>query len=59
MLLAGAGWLLGFDGGFKFVAINDSYVAANVPYIGKPHVITLIQGLRLLPAVFGALGTQH
>ncbi|KAI8818483.1 Dolichyl-phosphate-mannose-protein mannosyltransferase-domain-containing protein [Fimicolochytrium jonesii] len=45
LLLAGAGWFLGYDGHFLFDNIGDDYVANNVPYVG----------LRLLPATCGAL----
>jgi dolichyl-phosphate-mannose-protein mannosyltransferase len=44
LLLAFAGWLIGFDGAFEFDNIGDDYIANKVPYIG----------LRSLPAIFGA-----
>ncbi|TPX53825.1 dolichyl-phosphate-mannose---protein mannosyltransferase [Powellomyces hirtus] len=45
LLLAAAGWFVGYDGHFLFDNIGDDYVANNVPYIA----------LRSLPATCGAL----
>ncbi|KOS16724.1 Dolichyl-phosphate-mannose--protein mannosyltransferase 4 [Escovopsis weberi] len=45
LLFAFVGWLVGFDGAFKFENINDSYIANNVPYVA----------FRGLPALLGAL----
>jgi dolichyl-phosphate-mannose-protein mannosyltransferase len=45
MLLALAGWFVGFDGNFDFETIGDSYTAAHVPYVG----------IRALPATMGSL----
>ncbi|KAI8585613.1 Dolichyl-phosphate-mannose-protein mannosyltransferase-domain-containing protein [Geranomyces variabilis] len=44
LLLAAAGYFVGYDGHFLFDNIGDDYVANNVPYIA----------LRLLPAAAGA-----
>lgn len=45
MILAGAAWLIGYDGHFDFDNIGDAYIENNVPYIG----------IRAFPSVMGAL----
>ncbi|CDH58914.1 glycosyltransferase family 39 protein [Lichtheimia corymbifera JMRC:FSU:9682] len=45
LMLAGMGWLIGYDGHFDFGNIGDSYIENNVPYIG----------LRSLPATLNVL----
>lgn len=45
LLLAFAGWAIGYDGHFEFENIGDSYIDNKVPYIG----------LRFLPALLGSL----
>ena len=45
LLLAFAGWVIGYDGSFEFENIGDNYVTNNVPYIG----------LRSLPALLGTV----
>ncbi|GAA99574.1 glycosyltransferase family 39 protein [Mixia osmundae IAM 14324] len=45
LMLAFAGWLVGYDGHFEFENIGDDYIANNVPYIS----------LRALPALLGTL----
>lgn len=45
LLLALAGWFVGFDGHFDFEAIGDSYSLHHVPYVG----------MRAMPATFGSL----
>lgn len=45
LLFAFVGWLIGFDGGFLFENIGDSYIENNVPYLS----------LRAMPATLGAL----
>ena len=45
LLLALAGWFVGFEGDFDFANIGDSYTANNVPY----------WGMRALPAILGSL----
>ncbi|KAI9472381.1 MAG: dolichyl-phosphate-mannose--protein mannosyltransferase 4 [Benjaminiella poitrasii] len=40
LMIAGAGWILGFDGHYDFANIGDRYLDHQVPYIG----------LRALPA---------
>ncbi|KAF9785180.1 glycosyltransferase family 39 protein [Thelephora terrestris] len=45
LLLALAGWFVGFEGNFDFQNIGDSYTTNNVPY----------WGMRALPAILGSL----
>ena len=45
LLLAFAGWVIGYDGHYEFDNIGEEYAAHDVPYIG----------LRALPAIFGSL----
>ncbi|CAG8562246.1 1640_t:CDS:10 [Funneliformis caledonium] len=45
LMLAGMGYILGYDGHFEFENIGDDYIKNNVPYVG----------LRALPAALGAL----
>src|SRR5436189_5958 len=44
-MLAGMGYILGYDGHFEFDNIGDDYIKNDVPYVG----------LRALPATLGAL----
>ncbi|KYK58597.1 glycosyltransferase [Drechmeria coniospora] len=45
LLFAAMGWLVGYDGHFKFENIGESYVTNRVPYVA----------LRALPAILGSL----
>ncbi|BFZ62273.1 Dolichyl-phosphate-mannose--protein mannosyltransferase 4 [Saitoella coloradoensis] len=45
LLFGFVGWLIGFDGEFKFENIGDDYIKNNVPYVL----------MRALPATLGAL----
>jgi dolichyl-phosphate-mannose-protein mannosyltransferase len=45
LLFGLAGWFVGFDGGFTFENIGDSYTDNHVPYVG----------MRALPAILGSL----
>ncbi|KAI7898413.1 glycosyltransferase family 39 protein [Cokeromyces recurvatus] len=45
LMIAGAGYLLGFDGHYDFANIGDNYVDHQVPYIG----------LRALPATLNVI----
>ncbi|KAL1894128.1 Dolichyl-phosphate-mannose--protein mannosyltransferase 4 [Ceratocystis pirilliformis] len=45
LLFAFVGWMVGYDGSFKFDNIGDSYIANKVPYVAY----------RGLPAFLGAL----
>lgn len=40
LMLAAAGYLLGYDGHYDFATIGEDYIKNNVPYVG----------LRILPA---------
>ncbi|GAA6027484.1 hypothetical protein JCM8097_007884 [Rhodosporidiobolus ruineniae] len=44
LLLAFAGWVIGYDGHYEFENIGESYIDNKVPYIG----------LRTLPALMGS-----
>jgi dolichyl-phosphate-mannose-protein mannosyltransferase len=45
LLLAFAGWFVGYDGHFLFEKIGEDYIENRAPYIA----------IRLVPATFGAL----
>lgn len=47
-MIAGAGYLLGFDGHYDFANIGDDYLDHQVPYIG----------LRALPATLNVISTM-
>ncbi|KAI8991396.1 glycosyltransferase family 39 protein [Mycotypha africana] len=47
LMIAGAGYLLGYDGYYDFAKIGDKYIDHQVPYIG----------LRALPASLNVLST--
>lgn len=47
-MIAGAGYLLGFDGHYDFANIGDDYLDHQVPYIG----------LRALPASLNVISTM-
>ena len=51
MLIAGAGWLLNFDGHFLFEKIGLDYVANNVPYIGL-RAFCALWGIMVVPLGF-------
>ncbi|SCV67439.1 BQ2448_5050 [Microbotryum intermedium] len=44
LLLAFAGWVIGYDGAFEFENIGDNYIKNNVPYVA----------LRSFPALLGS-----
>lgn len=48
LMIAGAGYLLGFDGQYDFANIGDDYLDHQVPYIG----------LRALPATLNVISTM-
>ncbi|OBZ91120.1 Dolichyl-phosphate-mannose--protein mannosyltransferase 4 [Choanephora cucurbitarum] len=48
LMIAGAGYLLGFDGQYDFANIGDNYIDHQVPYIG----------LRALPATLNVICTM-
>lgn len=51
LLIAFMGWLVGYDGSFKFENINDDYIANNVPYVPY-RVLSAIQGTAIVPVMF-------
>lgn len=51
LLIAFVGWLIGYDGRFKFDNIGDSYIENSVPYIAL-RALSAIQGLLTVPIVF-------
>ena len=51
MLIAGAGWLLNYDGHFLFDKIGLDYVANNVPYIGL-RAFCALWGIMVVPLGF-------
>ncbi|KAG7192831.1 Dolichyl-phosphate-mannose--protein mannosyltransferase 4 [Scheffersomyces spartinae] len=56
MLIALAGYFLGYDGHFKFTNIGDDYISNNVPYIGLRGLLAL-QGVITVPVMFMTLKT--
>jgi dolichyl-phosphate-mannose-protein mannosyltransferase len=51
MLIAGAGYFLGYDGHFLFDNIGDDYVENNVPHIGL-RVFCALFGILVIPVAF-------
>lgn len=56
LLIAFVGWLVGYDGKFKFENINDDYIAPNVPYVAYRSMVA-IQGTLIVPTIFMTLKT--
>lgn len=56
LLIAFVGWLIGYDGLFKFDLIGLNYVANNVPYIAYRSLLAL-QGLLTVPLIFLTMKT--
>ncbi|KAF6063564.1 dolichyl-phosphate-mannose-protein mannosyltransferase [Candida albicans L26] len=56
LLIAFVGWLIGYDGKFKFEAIGDSYIENNVPYIAY-RSLSAIQGAAIVPIMFLTMKT--
>lgn len=56
LLIAFAGWLVGYDGSFKFDNIGDNYVENNVPYVAF-RVFLAIQGTAVVPIMFWTMKT--
>lgn len=54
MLIAFVGWLVGFDGRFKFENIGDSYIDNSVPYIPL-RALSAILGTLTVPLMFETL----
>lgn len=51
LLIAFMGWLVGYDGKFKFESINDDYITNNVPYVAY-RILIAIQGTAIVPVIF-------
>ncbi|ODQ82919.1 glycosyltransferase family 39 protein [Babjeviella inositovora NRRL Y-12698] len=51
MCIAAVGWLVGYDGAFKFDRIGDSYIANKVPYLALRGWCAL-QGTLTIPVMF-------
>ena len=56
LLIAAVGWIVGYDGAFKFENIGDDYVKNNVPYIAY-RAFLAIQGTLTVPVMFLSLKT--
>ncbi|EMG50695.1 PMT4 Dolichyl-phosphate-mannose--protein mannosyltransferase 4 [Candida maltosa Xu316] len=56
LLIAFAGWLMGYNGKFKFDAIGDSYIENSVPYIAY-RALSAIQGTVTVPIMFLTMKT--
>ncbi|KAI5966429.1 PMT4 [Candida pseudojiufengensis] len=56
LLIAFVGWLIGYNGKFKFDAIGDSYIENNVPYIAY-RGLSAIQGTAIIPIMFLTMKT--
>ncbi|CAH6718385.1 dolichyl-phosphate-mannose--protein mannosyltransferase 4 [[Candida] jaroonii] len=56
LLIAFMGWLVGYDGKFKFENINDDYITNNVPYVAY-RVLSAIQGVVTIPVMFQTMKT--
>lgn len=51
LLIAFVGWIIGYDGKFKFDNIGDNYIDNNVPYIAY-RSLSAIQGSITVPIIF-------
>ena len=51
LLIAFVGYLVGYDGKFKFENIGDNYVEHNVPYVAYRSFLA-IQGAAVVPVMF-------
>lgn len=56
LLIAFAGWLVGYDGKFKFDNIGDNYIDKNVPYVAY-RVLLAVQGTAIVPIMFWTMKT--
>lgn len=56
LLIAFVGWLVGYNGKFKFDAIGDSYIENSVPYIAYRSLLA-IQGTAVVPIMFMTMKT--
>lgn len=58
LLIAFVGYLVGYDGKFKFNNIGDSYITNNVPYVAY-RAASAIQGTITVPLMFWTLKTLN
>lgn len=58
LLIAFTGWLVGFDGSFKFDSIGDSYITNKAPYIAYRSLLA-IQGTAVVPIMFLTMKTLN
>ena len=58
LLFAFAGWLVGYDGSFKFDNIGDNYVENNVPYVAL-RLLLALQGTAVVPVMFWTMKTLN
>lgn len=56
LLIAFVGWLVGYDGSFKFESINDDYIAYGVPYVAY-RSLSALQGVLTIPIMFQTMKT--
>lgn len=56
LLIAAVGYVIGYDGKFKFDSIGDSYITNNVPYISY-RAFLAIQGVVTIPVMFLTMKT--
>ncbi|KAG7661364.1 PMT4 [[Candida] subhashii] len=56
LLIAFVGWLIGYNGKFKFDAIGDSYIENSVPYIAYRSLMA-IEGTITIPIMFLTMKT--
>ncbi|ODV80702.1 glycosyltransferase family 39 protein [Suhomyces tanzawaensis NRRL Y-17324] len=58
LLIAFVGWLVRYDGSFKFDNIGDSYLAQNVPYVAY-RALLAIQGTAVVPLMYLTMKTLN
>lgn len=56
LLIAAVGYIVGYDGSFKFDSIGDSYITNNVPYVAY-RAFLAIQGVATIPVIFLTMKT--
>lgn len=56
MLIAAVGWLVGYNGEFKFDNIGDDYIKKEVPYVAY-RAFLAVQGTLTVPVMFLSLKT--
>lgn len=54
LLIAAVGWLIGYDGSFKFENIGENYIANNVPYVAY-RALSASLGSLTVPIIFKTL----